>query len=574
METGIPNNQEISHSVAYFTMEVGLEPEMPTYSGGLGVLAGDILRASADLAIPMVGVTLLHRKGYFKQNLDPKGRQIEEPVDWYPETFLEPLQPRASVMIEGREVHVRAWRYWIHGITGHDVPVYLLGTQVPENDEWDQSLTDYLYGGDDRYRLCQEVVLGMGGLAMLRALGHKDLKAFHMNEGHSSLLSLALLEERKGKAGLKAVTEKDIEAVRQRCIFTTHTPIPAGHDKFPKELVRKVMGEERAAFLDGYTTGANGALNTTYLALFFSRYINGVSSRHEEISQDMFPNYPIDSITNGVHGLTWSSAPFRRLYDEHIPEWRYDNLYLRYALRIPLDKIIAAHGEAKKELLAEVKRLNGVALDPEVMTLGFARRATGYKRAALLLTEPERLKRIVEMCGPLQIIYAGKAHPKDESGKAMIQRIFKAAKDLGDTLQIVYLEDYGMALGKLLCGGVDLWLNTPEKPREASGTSGMKAALNGVPSLSVLDGWWIEGHVEGVTGWSIGDSWEEESHSEAEVKSLYDKLESVIVPMFYKNPERYARVMRAAISLNGSFFCAQRMMFQYFKNAYAAQNGR
>ncbi|MFH2002167.1 MAG: alpha-glucan family phosphorylase [Planctomycetota bacterium] len=559
--------------VAYFSMEVGLEADMPTYSGGLGVLAGDILRAAADLSIPMVGVTLLHRKGYFKQKLDALGNQQEDPVEWYPEEFLEPLKQRIKVTIGKGAVSVRAWRYVVHGASGHDVPVLFLDTALPENTPEDRALTDHLYGGDDRYRLCQEVILGMGGLAMLRALGYKDLRAFHMNEGHSSLLALALMEERLRGESLDKADEEDVEAVRQRCIFTTHTPVPAGHDQFEMNLVHDVLGRERTSFLKSYISGTEGKLNTTSLALSFSRYVNGVSSRHEEISKGMFPQYPINSVTNGVHGFSWTSAPFRRLYDQYMPEWRYDNLYLRYAVRIPRDEILSAHIEAKKDLLTEIKRRTAVTLDPGEMVLGFARRATAYKRAALLLSDPDRLRRIVGKAGPLQIIYAGKAHPRDKSGQELIREIYLAARRLSDSVRIVYLEDYGMELGKMLCAGVDLWLNTPEKPREASGTSGMKAAMNGVPSLSVLDGWWIEGHVEGITGWVIGDPCERASNPALETESLYDKLENVIVPMFYKKPKAYAEVMRFAIALNGSFFNAQRMMGQYLKNAYLAENG-
>lgn len=565
-------NQTKPHTVAYFSMEVGLESNMPTYSGGLGVLAGDIVRASADLDIRMVAMTLLHRKGYFKQSLDIKGHQTEESVHWYPEEFLEPLKPRVSIQIEGREVFIQAWRYKAHGVTGHDVPVYFLCTDLPENSEEDRKLTDCLYGGDDKYRLRQEAVLGMGGLAMLRALGYKRFNAYHMNEGHSCLLALALLEELKEGKGLKEVDAEDIEKVRNRCVFTTHTPVAAGHDKFPMEMVRQVLGDEKADFLEAYKIGPTPAMNTTYLALFFSRYINGVSSRHEEISQDMFPKYPIDSITNGVHCFSWTSPPFRRLYDQYMPGWRYDNLYLRYAKRIPLEEVIKAHMEAKKELLSVVKQKTGTQLDCEVLTLGFARRATAYKRSNFLLTDPVRLSRIADQIGPLQIIYAGKAHPLDEKGKKNIKELFQTFKKLNSKVRILYLEDYDMELGRLICSGVDLWLNTPEKPREASGTSGMKAALNGVPSFSVLDGWWIDGHVEGVTGWSIGDL-SPESHPEKELKTLYDKLEKTIVPMFYKEQESFAEVMRSAIALNGSFFNGQRMMFQYFKNAYMPKNG-
>lgn len=549
-------------------MEVGLDPAMPTYSGGLGVLAGDTLRASADLGIPMVGVTLLHRKGYFCQHLDGQGNQSENPCDWNPREFLEPLQPRISVSIEGREVKVRAWRSFVVGVSGHTVPLYFLDTDLPENSSWDRTLTDHLYGGDQHYRLCQEVVLGLGGVIMLRALGYRDVTAYHMNEGHSALLTLTLLEERTKGGNLRAVTDADIDAVRQRCVFTTHTPVPAGHDRFPFELVRRVLGEEKTNFLRSAQCCLDHSLNITYLALFFSRYINGVSHRHEEISESMFPNYPINSVTNGVHALTWTSLPFQRLYDRHIEGWRHDNLYLRYAISIPLDKIIEAHAEAKRELFGEVERRTGIPLAPEAMTIGFARRATGYKRADLLFSDPQRLRKIASQVGPLQIIYGGKAHPRDETGKAMIRRIFETMASLGDAVRVVYLEEYDMALAKYICAGVDLWLNTPLKPHEASGTSGMKAALNGVPSLSVLDGWWIEGHVEGVTGWSIGESWELESNPSAEIASLYNKLESVILPMFYQRPRAYAGVMRSAIALNGSFFNTQRMMSQYLKNAY------
>ena len=555
-------------AIAYFSMEVGLDPAMPTYSGGLGVLAGDTLRAAADLGVPMVGVSLLHRKGFFHQHLDALGAQTESPSVWYPEEFLEPLEPRVSVTIEGRQVQVRAWRYLVRGVSGHSVPVYFLDTALPENTPWDQTLTDHLYTGDDHYRLCQEVVLGLGGVAMLGALGHERVGLYHMNEGHSALLTLALLEGQTEGRGLRAATKKDKEAVRQRCVFTTHTPVPAGHDQFSLDMVRRVVGEERTKALETVGCCLNGTLNMTYLALVFSHYINGVSQRHHDISHSMFPAYPINSITNGVHAVTWTAPAFQSLYDRHIPEWRGDNLYLRYAISIPRQEIQQAHAEAKRELLAEVKKRTGVRLDPTAITLGFARRATAYKRADLLLSDPERLTRIARQVGPLQIIYAGKSHPQDQSGKGIIRHIFEVADALRDTVPIVYLEEYDMALGKYLCAGVDLWLNSPQKPHEASGTSGMKAALNGVPSLSVLDGWWIEGHVEGVTGWSIGEDWAGESNPARETTSLYDKLEYMILPMFYGRPSAFARVMRSAIAINASFFNAQRMMLQYLENAY------
>jgi len=297
--------------------------------------------------------------------------------------------------------------------------------------------------------------------------------------------------------------------------------------------------------------------------------VNGVAMRHGEISRGMFPNYPINSITNGVHGVTWASLPFQRLYDRHFPEWRRDNLYLRYAISIPLGEIQQAHVEAKQLLLAEVERRTGVHLDPAAFTIGFARRAATYKRADLLFNNLDRLRRIAAQAGPLQVLYGGKAHPQDEGGKTMIRRVFEAAAALGDTVRVGYLSDYDMALAKFLCGGVDLWLNTPQKPQEASGTSGMKAALNGIPSLSVLDGWWIEGHLDGTTGWSIGEDDGAPSDPAQEATSLYDKLEFVILPLFYRRAMAYAEVMRSVIALNASFFSAQRMVGQYLQNAYS-----
>jgi glycogen phosphorylase len=560
-------------TVAYFSMDVAVDSGIPTYSGGLGVLAGDMLRSAADLEIPMVALSLVHRKGYFDQRLDSYGNQMESPAEWSPENRLTRLAPTISVSIEGRDVRVAAWKYLFTGITGHAVPLLLLDTDLPENNAADRGLTDFLYGGDQRYRLCQEVILGLGGVAMLRALGYSDLQIVHMNEGHSALATLALLEEHMGSRSERSVTENDIEAIRRRCVFTTHTPVPAGHDRFDGALVHQVLGERHANVLARLQL-MNGSLNITELALRFSGFVNGVSMRHGEVSRSMFPNYRIGAITNGVHAATWACAPFAALYDRHLDNWRNDNCYLRYAIGIPLDEIRAAHEQAKKELLRQVRWRTGNQLDPKVFTIGFARRATAYKRGDLLFTDLDRLKQIARQAGAIQLVYAGKAHPRDEGGKEIIRHIFEAAAALAREVRVVYLENYDMALGKLLCSGVDIWLNTPLRPQEASGTSGMKAALNGVPSLSVLDGWWIEGHAEGVTGWSIGDAAETENNSAVESASLYEKLEQVILPLYYKEPEKFARVMRSAIALNASFFNTQRMISQYVRNGYAPAGGR
>ncbi|GEM_PF-1323272 len=311
-------------TVAYFSMEMALRPEMPTYSGGLGVLAGDTIRAAADLKVPMVAVTLLHRKGYFSQRLDASGWQWEEASAWVVEDFLTDLPTRASVSIEGRTVHLRAWKYEVKASDGFIVPVYLLDTDLPENSEWDQTLTHYLYGGDQHYRLCQEIVLGVGGVRMLRALGHETIARFHLNEGHAALLTLALLDEQASRAGRSTFTHADLDKVRELCVFTTHTPVPAGHDKFPIDLVMRVLGRAELAAMKEVFCCEN-ALNMTYLALNLSHYVNGVAQKHGEVSRLMFAEYQIDAITNGVHAGTWTAPAIQALLDRHIPGWREDN---------------------------------------------------------------------------------------------------------------------------------------------------------------------------------------------------------------------------------------------------------
>ena len=551
-------------------MEIALEPDIPTYSGGLGILAGDTLRSAADLGVPLVAVTLAYRKGYFRQILDPAGNQFEQPQEWDPEQQITEVKQRVTVEIEGRQVSIRAWKYTITGITGDIVPVYLLDTDVPENSDYDRTLTDSLYGGDQRYRLAQEIVLGLGGFRMTEKLYPGQLETFHMNEGHSALLSLGLLERRLEQSFAGRVKQLDIDGVRGMCIFTTHTPVPAGHDQFPRSLVGQVLGREELALLDEADAWEHDALNMTFLALRFSGYVNGVAMRHGEVSRGMFPAYDISAITNGVHALTWTSPAFCELFDSYIPGWRTDNNYLRYAISIPIPSIQHAHAEAKSELFEEISKSFGVQLDPKLLTLGFARRASTYKRADLLFQDPERLRRIAREIGPIQLVYGGKAHPHDEGGKNLIRRVVGGAGSLADVIKTVYVENYDMRWGRLITSGVDLWLNNPLRPQEASGTSGMKAALNGVPSFSVVDGWWAEGHIEGVTGWAIGSSEVAEDPS-IEIAALYDKLERDIVPMFYGRPNRYSEIMRYTIALNASFFNTQRMVLQYISNAYKIQ---
>jgi starch phosphorylase len=550
--------------VAYFSMEIAINPSMPTYSGGLGVLAGDTMRSAADLGVPLVAFTLAHRKGYFQQHLDGKGVQSEEVQPWNPQEFCTEEAARVTVSVEDRIVTVRAWRYDLAGRQGHVVPIYLLDTDLDGNSGWDRGLTDHLYGGDSNYRLQQEIVLGMGGARMANALGHR-VNVYHMNEGHAALLTLALLESELGGGSLGAATEADLAQVRRKCVFTTHTPVTAGHDRFSTEQTIRILGGDRTARLEKLGCFRDGMLNMTLLALNFSRYANGVSMQHAKVSRAMFPEFSIDSITNGVHAPTWISEPFKQILDAHFPSWRRDNLYLRNAIDLPEKEILAAHARNKEALLTEVASRTGQVLNPDVLTLGFARRAATYKRATLLFTNPRRLAEIATAARGLQIIYAGKAHPQDDPGKALIQEVVEdAAKYSNDLLRVVYLENYAWSLGAMLTAGVDVWVNTPRRPYEASGTSGMKAALNGVPSLSILDGWWIEGCIEGFTGWAIEDG----SNDQEEAASLYKKLETAVVPLFREAPEKWARLMRSTLAFNGSYFNTNRMVKQYTRNAY------
>jgi len=550
--------------VAYFSMEIAINPGMPTYSGGLGVLAGDTLRSAADLGVPLIAFSLLHRKGYFKQHLDADGVQSEDIQMWDPAEFCVEEPARATVSIEDRIVTVRAWRYDLKGRFGHVVPIYLLDTDLEPNTGWDRGLTDHLYGGDSNYRLQQEIVLGMAGVRMAHALGYR-INVYHMNEGHAALLTLALLERQLGGGPLGAATDTDIEQVRRKCVFTTHTPVPAGHDRFSTEQSIRILGGDRTARLEKHGCFHDGMLNMTLLALRFSRYANGVAMQHGKVSREMFPEFAIDAITNGVHAPTWLSEPVQEMIDEHLPAWRRDHLFLRNVIEIPTETMIATHARAKAALLAEVEKSTGIKLNPKVLTLGFARRAATYKRASLLFTDPVRLAEIAKKAGGLQILYAGKAHPQDDPGKRLIQDVVhEAAKLSSQDLTITYLENYDWRLGALLTAGVDVWMNTPRRPYEASGTSGMKAALNGVPSLSILDGWWIEGCIEGFTGWAIEDG----ATDQEEAQNLYAKLEKAVVPLYLDAPEKWARLMLHTIAFNGSYFNTNRMVQQYIRNAY------
>lgn len=591
LSAGAGAGADPARRIAYFSMEVAVDPKMPTYSGGLGVLAGDTLKSCADLKVPIVAVGLMYRSGYFEQRLDEWGNQQEAPAVWDPAQFACPLPTRVTVTIEGRSVVVGAWQYDIFGATGYHVPLLLLDTNSDENTPEDRELTGWLYGSDERYRLAQEIILGIGGVRMLQALGYSALERFHLNEGHAALLVLELLGQSREVRRAHTVEKRDhfqvrellrqepkgtgdvfdFDDVRRRCVFTTHTPVPAGHDQFSYELFARVAGEPLSADVTHMLGGAD-RLNMTLLALNTSHYVNGVAKKHGEVSREMFVGYPIDSITNGVHSRTWTCESFRKLYDRYIPGWVNDPASLRYALGIPKEDIWEAHVRAKTRLMEEVKQRTGLSLEGDVLTIGFARRATAYKRADLLFRDPRQLADIARTVGPIQVLFAGKAHPKDAPGKDLIRRVVAAAKELRDRISIAYLENYDMNLALRLTSGVDLWLNTPLRPLEASGTSGMKAAHNGVPSLSVLDGWWLEGHIEGVTGWSIGPrqapTQPPEETDRRDSEDLYRKLRTEITPTFYTRRERWVEIMQHVIAFNASFFNTHRMVQQYVTNAY------
>lgn len=571
------NHMPHSVRIAYFSMEIALESSIPTYAGGLGVLAGDTLRAAADAALPMIGVTLLSRHGNFRQRLDDEGNQTEEPIHWPIIDYMLPVDVKATVEIEDRIVVVRAWRYELVGQGGYTLPVYLLDTDVSENTEYDRTLTDELYGGDRYYRLCQEAILGIGGIRILRALGYESIDRYHMNEGHSSLLVFELLREARSSDGANTSLAKAIEKVRRQCIFTTHTPVDSGHDHFPVEMAGRVLKECIQMEDCKNEFCCNNELNMTYIGLSGSYYINGVAKQHRITSSSLFEGYTIDSITNGVHHYHWATESTRALLDHHIKDWQADAHSLRYAISIPLQEIWDTHMHNKKRLIERINKQYNTGMDWNFMTLGFARRATSYKRTTLILSDLERLKSIADHCGPLQIVFSGKAHPKDLQGKKLIKDIYKIKAALQNDLHIIYLEDYDMDTARLMCAGVDLWINTPLPPLEASGTSGMKAAINGVPSLSVLDGWWIEGCIEGVTGWSVNHQEHSQQQfgsdntptdDQIDADSLYYKLEHMIAPMFYFHRDEYVKVMRNAIAINGSFFNTERMISQYVTRAY------
>lgn len=546
-------------------MEIALESDIPTYSGGLGVLAGDSMRSAADLALPLVGVTLASRAGYFRQEIDELGHQREHDACWNPADHATLLPAKIAINIGGRDVWVASWLYTITSHMGASVPILLLDTDLPENSPEDCRITDRLYGGDVEYRLRQEIVLGIGGVRMLHALGFR-LQRYHLNEGHAALLCLALLRRTRWaeRPGLQSQAPLyNIDEVRSLCAFTTHTPVDAGHDKFSYDLVARLFGAWVDIALLREIAG-EAYLNMTMLALNLSEYVNGVARSHAEQSRLMFPGYRVHAISNGAHPLTWISPSMRELCDRHFPHWCHEPELLARIEGIDDAELWQAHAAARRALLEFVQRRCGVALREDAFILCFARRMTGYKRPELLFSDIERLRGI-SRTHPIQIVLAGKAHPRDADGKRIIEVLHHHIADLRTEVQVAYLPDYSMDIARLMVSGADVWLNTPLPPLEASGTSGMKAAFNGVPSLSVMDGWWIEGCIEGVTGWSIGSA-QNDAHTHGAI--LYDKLEQHVLPLFYGDRAGWVKLMKGTIGHNVPLFNSHRMMRRYATEAY------
>jgi glycogen phosphorylase len=605
---------DLRRPVAYFSAEFGLHGSLPIYSGGLGVLAGDHCKEAGDLGLPFVGVGFIYPQGYFRQQIPSNGWQeaVYDTLD-FDEVPLHPVLDASGnrllvqVLLRGTPVHVRVWE-----VRAGRVRLYLMDTNVPENDPWDRDLSARLYGGDQETRIRQEIVLGLGGVRVLRALGIQP-SAWHLNEGHSAFLVLERLRELV-QAGQPV--DDAMEAVRSTTAFTTHTPVPAGHDAFPYHLLDEYFGRfwqeikiSREQFL---SLGEHeGRFNMTVLGLRLAGRTNGVSQLHGEVSRQMWqpvwPDRPVDqvpirAITNGVHVPSWISTELKGLFGRFLGEdWldRHDDPDLWEGVaHIPDYALWQLHQQMKLKLLAFIDErtrdrwrsgglgpsqvlASGTLLDPEALTIGFARRFATYKRATLLFRDVPRLAQILHAeRRPVQIVFAGKAHPADGSGKELIQRVYQAAQNPEFGGRVAFLEDYDMHMARFLVQGVDVWLNNPRRPNEASGTSGMKAAMNGVPNLSVLDGWWPEayhpaGEGRPANGWALGEVQYENGDTQDEVDSqtLYRLLEEEVVPLYYDRdsaglPRGWVAVMKEAIRTSVAAFGTRRMLKEYVEQMY------
>jgi glycogen phosphorylase len=549
-------NIKPSVSTAYFSMEIGFDERIPNYAGGLGILAGDTIKAALDLNYNMVAVTLLYKNGYFMQQIDSKGQQTEVADIWDYQNILHKLSVTTTITILNEKVDIQIWQYSLAS-KDHQVPIYFLDTDLPANSDLIRSLSSNLYPTQNQ--LLQEAILGIGGVQALLDLGYQLFDNYHLNETHASMVTLALLEKLN-----------DPIEVKQRICFTTHTPLIGGHEKWSKDQLGSLLDAKYLKHIPAKLWEQDDTLNMAKLCLEFCKYANGVALKHQEVSQQMYPEYTIKGVTNGIHSSTWTSLYLANIFDKQIPEWRVWSFSLREAIKINDNQILEAHKLAKRDLILEIKKyseFNETGFDPSVFTIGFARRAAGYKRHNFIFTDLLKLEEIAKKHGGLQFVFAGKAYPTDTEGKKVIQQIHEINKKTSNNIKIIFIPNYNMRIGKLITNGVDLWLNNPIPPLEASGTSGMKASLNGVPNFSILDGWWIEGCIEGVTGWAIGEICEGDRCIADELKSMYSKLDEVILPLF-ADSTKWARIMKQSIAINGSYFNTHRMLMEYITEAY------
>lgn len=569
-------------AITYLCMEFGIHESLPIYSGGLGILAGDHIRSAADLGLDFAGVGLFYREGYFYQVLH-EGQQssaypLRDPTDLALRPVLDdegaPL--KITIPYGTEDMVARAWEVRLAGVR-----LYLLDTNLPENSEEVRDLTRRLYGGDNRTRIGQEILLGIGGVRLMNALG-RQTDVFHMNEGHAAFSVLELWADGM-REGLSRQAAWD--ATEQKCVFTTHTPVPAGHDRFWWDSVNDLLGPYReslelreGAFMDlgrEDPTDLSTPLSMTVLALRGSRAANGVSALHGEVSRGMFADlgFQIDHITNGVHPGAWLAPEMEALFDARLPGWRAQHSDLAFwsgAESLPAADLLAARRAMRGRLVQEVRRRVGRdVLDPTALTIGFARRFAPYKRGDLIFTDPDRLAALLDQ--GVQIVYGGKAHPNDTAGQAIIARVLRWARDPRFRNRVILIPNYEADFGRLMTQGCDVWLNNPRRPREASGTSGQKAALNGNPNCSVLDGWWPEAF-DGRNGWAIGTTrdWEDtEAQDAADIESLYSVLTSEILPTF-QQPERWAKIMAHTIATCMPVFNTHRMVMDYLTGMYRA----
>lgn len=546
-------------TVAYFTMEIGLSRDIPTFAGGLGVLAADIMRSVADLSVSGACMTMRWQHGYLQQKINADGTQAYSQTEWEPEKFLKRLPNKITVHLENHDVQVGVWVLELKGRSGHIVPVYFLDTDLPENSDADRGITSQLYGGDGFMRLRQEAVLGIGGVRMLRSLGYTDIGTFHMNEGHAAFLTLELLKER-------GFTDDN---VRRSCAFTTHTPVKAGHDVFGYDMAYAVMGDNLPWHIR--KLAGDDALSMTKLAMTLSRYTCGVSRVHGMVSRAMFPGAEIDHITNGIHAEHWASDEMCQLFDIYSAGWRDDPKILADTCRlIPDQDLWDAHRAAKRRLIKEVNKHTDTPFDENTLTIAGARRVVAYKRPELLYTNLARLAEVSG--GKLQIIHAGNAHPSDQFGQDVIRRMIERSRQLKDKVKIVYLPNYNPDLARLMVSGADVWLNTPTRLHEASGTSGMKACANGTLNLSTLDGWWIEGYeIDPQSGWRIGplaQALDADDTRQIDAEDLYTQLQYQVIPEYYHADHvRWIRRMKRSISLTG-YFNTHRAVKEYLEKAW------